>query len=127
MKVFRLEEAAALLPTIRPLVAGMLEARQELAIGLLEIEAARRMQTERQDGTRAATLVEHARAVQLRIVELVEKIHGYGCIVKDVDLGLIDFPSLRGDQLVNLCWKMDEPNVSFWHGIDEGFAGRKPL
>jgi hypothetical protein len=50
-----------------------------------------------------------------------------GCLVKDLDTGLVDFPSLRDGQEVYLCWKMGEQRIGFYHGIDEGFAGRKPL
>jgi hypothetical protein len=127
MKVFRLEEATALLPLVRPLVAELVESRRDLAIGLLEVEAAVRMQSEPATSGRAATLSERIRKVQQRIIELLEKIQSNGCVVKDIDLGLIDFPAMRGDRLVNLCWKLDEPAISFWHGMDEGFAARKPL
>jgi hypothetical protein len=127
MKVFRLEEAAALLPTIRPLVDEMLQARRDLAIDLLEVDAAQRMPPEHPGRGRTGLIEERARDHQMRIVELVEKIHSYGCIVKDVDLGLVDFPALRGGQLVNLCWKKDEPSIAFWHGVEEGFSARRPL
>jgi hypothetical protein len=127
MKVFRLEEAAALLPTIRPLVDEMLQARRDLAIDLLEADAAQRMPAEQPTAGRTRLIEERARDHQMRIVELVEKIHSYGCIVKDVDLGLVDFPALRGGQLVNLCWKKDEPSIAFWHGVEEGFSARRPL
>jgi hypothetical protein len=126
MKVFRLDEAAALLPTIRPLVDEMLQARRDLAIDLLEADAAGRMPAEH-SGKRTGLIEERARDHQMRIVELVEKIHSYGCIVKDVDLGLVDFPAMRGGQLVNLCWKKDEPSIAYWHGMEEGFSARRPL
>jgi hypothetical protein len=127
MKVFRLEEATALLPVVRPLAAELVESRRDLAIGLLEVEAAVRMQSEPATSGRAATLSERIRKIQLRIVELLEKIQSTGCVVKDIDLGLVDFPAMRGDRLINLCWKLDEPAISFWHGMDEGFAARKPI
>jgi len=50
-----------------------------------------------------------------------------GCLIKDIDVGLVDFPtSLRGVE-VYLCWKLGESGISFWHGVDEGFRGRKPI
>jgi hypothetical protein len=127
MKVFGLDEAAALLPTIRPLVDEMLQARRDLAIDLLEADAAQRMPAEHSGSTRTSLIEERARDHQMQIVELVEKIHSYGCIVKDVDLGLVDFPALRGGQLINLCWKKDEPSIAYWHGVEEGFSARRPL
>jgi len=57
----------------------------------------------------------------------VEEIQQTGCVVKDVETGLVDFPSLREGEKVYLCWKLGEARIGYWHGIEEGFAGRKPL
>ena len=57
----------------------------------------------------------------------VDEIQQTGCLVKDLDTGLVDFPSLRGGEKVYLCWKLGEEHIGYWHGIEEGFAGRKPL
>ena len=57
----------------------------------------------------------------------VTQIQEMGCVVKDLDMGLVDFPSLRDGEEVYLCWKFGEKSIRFYHGIDEGFAGRKPL
>jgi hypothetical protein len=60
----------------------------------------------------------------------MERIHGLGGTIKDLELGLVDFPgrvAARGDEPVNLCWKHGETAVRFWHGFDEGYANRKPL
>ena len=57
----------------------------------------------------------------------IEQIHEFGCVVKDLDAGLIDFPALRQGQEVFLCWRLGESNIAFWHTIQEGFGGRKPL
>jgi hypothetical protein len=62
-----------------------------------------------------------------RIKEALEKIHEYGCLVKDLDTGLIDFPTLLRGEEVYLCWKLGEPAIQFWHGVQEGFRGRKPI
>jgi hypothetical protein len=57
----------------------------------------------------------------------IEEVESMGIIIKSLDQGLLDFPSKRFDEEVWLCWKFDEAEVKFWHGKDEGFAGRKPL
>ena len=62
-----------------------------------------------------------------RLEESVNKIQQMGCLVKDLDEGLVDFLCLLGGEEVYLCWKLGEERIGFWHGIDEGFAGRKPL
>ena len=127
MRIFRLEEATALLPTLRPLLEQLVHARRDFAIRLLEVDATQRMQAESAAAGRASTLAKHARDLQARVLALVDEIQEHGCVVKDLDLGLVDFPALRGGQVVNLCWKMDEPAISFWHRMDEGFAARKSI
>ena len=57
----------------------------------------------------------------------IEKIQESGCIIKDLDIGLVDFTTLFRGEEVYLCWKLGEPGIRFWHGIHEGFAGRKPI
>lgn len=69
---------------------------------------------------------EHAQATA-RLEAAVEKIQDTGCLVKDLDVGLVDFPSMRGGEEVLLCWKLGEERISFWHSTEEGFAGRKAL
>jgi hypothetical protein len=64
-------------------------------------------------------------AEQLRTA--LEKIHATGCLVKDLDMGLLDFPAILDNQEVYLCWRLGEERIRFWHKQDEGFAGRKPL
>ena len=57
----------------------------------------------------------------------VHNIQELGCIIKDLDIGLVDFPTrFRGEE-VYLCWKLGEQGIEFWHGTHEGFAGRKPI
>jgi hypothetical protein len=62
-----------------------------------------------------------------QLTQGIEKIQETGCVVKDVDEGLVDFPSLRDGREVYLCWKLGEERIAYWHGMEEGFAGRKPL
>ena len=65
--------------------------------------------------------------VARKLLETVQKIQETGCVVKDLDLGLVDFPSLLKGEEVYLCWKLGEERIGYWHGIEEGFSGRKPL
>jgi hypothetical protein len=55
------------------------------------------------------------------------EVQALGGVPKDLGLGLVDFPGLRAGQTVNLCWKYGEREIRFWHGLDEGYAARKPL
>jgi hypothetical protein len=57
----------------------------------------------------------------------LEKIEQMGVLVKDLDVGLVDFPTLYLGEEVYLCWRMDEDDIEHWHGVHEGFAGRKEI
>jgi hypothetical protein len=62
-----------------------------------------------------------------RLRAIVEEVQEIGCLIKDLDIGLIDFPTLFRGTEVYLCWKLGEPAIHFWHGVEEGFRGRKPI
>lgn len=59
--------------------------------------------------------------------QALEKIEEIGVVVKDLDVGLVDFPTLYRGEEVYLCWRMDEADIEHWHGVHEGFAGRKDI
>jgi hypothetical protein len=61
------------------------------------------------------------------VARCVAELERLGVLVKDLDRGLVDFPAVREDEEVLLCWQVGEDEVAFWHGLEEGFAGRKPL
>ena len=126
-RLFTINEANALLPTVRPLVEQILESIRRLKHASetvirreqLDPEAPDLMERLREDG-------EVARLVG-QVTEGVEAINGHGCVCKGVEQGLIDFPCMFGNEIVFLCWQLGEPSVSHWHRIEDGFAGRKPL
>ncbi len=62
-----------------------------------------------------------------KIVEAITKIQETGCLVKDIEEGLVDFPSLIEGEEAFLCWKLGEKRIEYWHGLNDGFAGRKRL
>ena len=72
---------------------------------------------------RSRRVEEHTREIQ----EGVGAIRALGGVPKDLAIGLVDFLHLIDGQEVNLCWRFGETRIGFWHGLDEGFAGRKPL
>ena len=130
MKFFSVERANALISRIAPLVEELFEKRRDLAIHLLESSAVPRdlpRTAPRLAGVRSPFPTPHMGERKSEIVRLIHRIEAFGCIVKDLDLGLLDFPSLRDGTPVYLCWKGGEPSIQHWHGIDEGFRFRKPL
>ena len=77
-----------------------------------------------------ADLVEAQEEVEREAADVaicIERINRAGAIVKDVDSGLVDFPSLRDDEEVLLCWRVGEDEIGWWHRPEDGFAGRRPL
>ena len=61
------------------------------------------------------------------LARCVERIQAAGVLVKDLERGLLDFPSLRDGEEILLCWHAGEDEIAYYHGVDEGYAGRKPL
>jgi hypothetical protein len=62
-----------------------------------------------------------------RLQAAMEELEGVGCLIKDLHIGLIDFPTLYRGEEVYLCWQLGEEDIRFWHGVQEGFAGRKAI
>jgi hypothetical protein len=130
MKLFSPERANALIPKLEPLIEELLQRRRELAIKLLESDPAlHRPEPRRPRIASARSALPAPRFGELKheIGRLIYRIESLGCVVKDIDLGLVDFPAMLDDEPIYLCWKLGEPNVAYYHGIEEGFSARKPL
>jgi len=130
MKLFSPERANALIPELAPLIEELWGKRRDLAIRLLENDPA--LRAGRSSGTSATNLERRGEArrcteLKAEIVGIVNRIEAYGCVVKDVDLGLLDFPAERDGRPVFLCWKAGETAIAHWHGTEESFAARKAL
>jgi hypothetical protein len=63
----------------------------------------------------------------VKVHDALEQIHAIGCVVKDLESGLVDFPALLKDEEVYLCWRLGEDRIRYYHRQDEGFSGRKPI
>jgi hypothetical protein len=82
------------------------------------------------EGSKLGTFIAKKQELNREVSRLYKEIEGLekqGIMINSVDDGLLDFPSLRFDEEVWLCWKYGESEIKFWHGRDEGFMGRKPL
>ncbi|GAC1442691.1 MAG: DUF2203 domain-containing protein [Vulcanimicrobiaceae bacterium] len=129
MSFFSPEKANALIPVLSPLIDELWIKRRELAIKLLEQDPALRKAGGRAGASTAERRGESRRCTELKadVVRIINRIEAFGCVVKDIDLGLLDFPALRAGRPVFLCWKSGEPSVGHWHGTDESFVDRKSL
>jgi len=124
-RLFTLDEANALLPQLRALLTELRQAVEELTA--LEARAEPSGQVRRNGHHTGGDDVERQRRLQGTVTRLVGEVQALEVELKDPRTGLIDFSSRRAGQVVHLCWKLDEPEVAFWHPLDTGFAGRQPI
>ncbi len=132
MRFFTEEEANVALEVVRPLVERLVEARKRLvhvAGHLEEVEGRVSGNGGGLDPERVRELQDRAAEAANDIAGLVSELEDAGVQVKDLDQGLIDFPAVHPErgETVLLCWHLGEDAVAYWHGVEEGFAGRKPL
>jgi hypothetical protein len=127
---FTPEEANELLAEVRPLAEELVQRRRAFAV----TTARRARLVSRIAGNGGDFDPQEPRALEEQlereaeaIVRCVQRLERLGVLVKDLDRGLVDFPALRGGEEVLLCWQVGEDEVAHWHGLEEGFAGRKPL
>jgi hypothetical protein len=127
---FTPEEANAALPQVRPLVEQLVAGREEHARAVErqeELERKIRGNGGAIPPAELASATAEVDALARRLSRLVDEIAGHGAQVKDLDSGLIDFPALRRGETVLLCWQLGEDEIAWWHHVDDGFAGRRPL
>ena len=128
---FDLRQAEELLPEIAGLLQAAIDCKQLLDEAGREqaklIERIVRMGGVRVDLPEALAIKKREENALERLREHIEVVQEYGVLIKDLDIGLIDFPTLIGGRDAYLCWKMGEHGIRHWHYTDEGFASRKPL
>ncbi len=128
---FNLAEAQGLIGEVEPLLKEAIRLKSEYD----EVERAAQSFTERVmvmggvtvDRTQALEARNRRQEATARLRSAIEQVQEIGCVVKDLDIGLVDFPTLYRGQEVYLCWKLGELRIEFWHGVDEGFRGRKSI
>ena len=130
-RLFTLEEANELVPTLEVEFGRVARLRAELAPLVELLGGADAVVDILQRGARPRPgwegEAEQVRRLASEISSTVERVAALGCLVKDLDQGLVDFFSMQEDEPVFLCWQFGEPGVVHWHPIDEGFAGRRPI
>ena len=129
-RLFTPEEANDALSELRPLVEGMVAAKRALDEAQESAEEVSARISGNGGGMPPAQLAEVHDLVSRRATELarlLEQVQSLGVIVKDLDTGLVDFPSVREGESVLLCWQLGEDEVGFWHSYEDGFPGRRPI
>lgn len=125
MKLFTIDEANSLLPSVRPIVKSIQQSHRRL--GSFQNPAKQAAEGAEQGGGGMLDGPRYARLL-VEMSARAEQLEALGIQLKDYRQGLIDFPSMRDGRVVLLCWKADEGDrVEWWHDVEAGFAGRQPL
>ena len=129
LKLFTIEEANKMIPRLTELIQKLQHERDKI-LGLeVEIDALELI-TPKDDSGAAPSLnvkVEEYTKTVHEFYQWVDEIHSCGCFLKDIDLGLIDFYTLYKGRVVYLCWRLEDPQVAYWHEIGRGYMSRQPV
>jgi hypothetical protein len=129
-RYFTTSEANELLAEVRPLAEALVQHHPRMR---LAAERRARLTTRIAgnggdlDPQEPGELEEQFERESQAVARAADSLQRLGVQVKDLDRGLVDFPALHHGEEVLLCWQVGEPEIAHWHGVDEGFAGRKPL
>lgn len=129
LKFFTIEEANRMIPFLRRILEEIRSKRREAYEKQLMLEESLKM-VWKGEGPAIKGFFQLKEELEFILDEIQEKLNTidkYGCIIKDAEKGLVDFPALIKGQEVYLCWRIDEERISYWHGLNEDFSGRKPL
>jgi hypothetical protein len=130
-RTFTLDEAQSLLPVLESLLRTAIAGKK--LIEEVEAEQQELMQRIFLNGGTHVNVIPLARRkaervkAEQRTKDALAEIDSIGVQVKDLDIGLLDFPCEVEGQIILLCWKLGEKSITHWHGSQEGFAGRKPV
>jgi len=130
-KTFTYEQATTLLPVLRTLLKRAMDGKQLIESVEKELEDLRHRILLSGGLSVDVPAVAHRRAegdkALQEIKDALAEIEAIGVQVKDLDIGLLDFPCVVEEEIILLCWKYGEEKIGFWHGVEEGFRGRKPV
>jgi hypothetical protein len=124
-------QAEGLLPEVERLLRGLIQLKNDY-----EQNDAELTQISQRITLTGGMVAPRERIAQLRtrkdaaargLKSALEKIQEIGCQLKDIEMGLIDFPTLYRDREVYLCWKLGESGIGYWHHVEDGFRGRRPI
>jgi hypothetical protein len=130
-RTFTLDEAQSLLPVLESLLRTAIQAKKVVDEAETEQQALEHRIF--LSGGMFLNIVPLARRkaertkAEQRVKDALAEIGSTGVQVKDLDIGLLDFPCEVDGQTILLCWKLGEKAITHWHGVEEGFAGRKPI
>jgi hypothetical protein len=123
LKYFTVKEAEALIPTIQGVMDAALETKFQIEKKVDDWRKVHKSINEVED----AVFRGQVDFLAAHLEKQLEQITELGCLPKDLDQGLVDFPARIDSKEAYLCWRMGEKKITHWHGLTEGFGGRKPI
>lgn len=127
MRHFTVEQANRTLPLVRKIVDDIVASYERWQDAVRGFELASAGVRADLPDHRAESLQRETQRLAAEITGFVRELNELGVQFKGYDLGLVDFPSLLNERTIYLCWQRGEPDVRFWHEVDGGFAGRRPI
>jgi hypothetical protein len=131
MRTFTLREAQSMLPILESLLRKSIESKtliEEIDQEFTDLGERIFLNGGTLVDVRACTARRNQREKAIQSAkDTLSEINAIGVQVKDLDIGLLDFPCLVDGEIILLCWKMGEPTITHWHGTEEGYAGRRPI
>ncbi|NUO62653.1 MAG: DUF2203 domain-containing protein [Gemmatimonadaceae bacterium] len=127
MQLFTVEQANRTLPLVRRIVADIVETYERWQGAVRAFELASLEASGGEQSADAAARQRDAERLAEEIAGFVRELEAIGVEFKGYDVGLVDFPARLGDRTVYLCWRLGEPEVRYWHELNDGFAGRQPI
>jgi hypothetical protein len=123
---YTVDEARALLPVVRAALLQLAVQRRRADAAHDELHRALR-NGRRLDPAEQARLEAATEELNAGVRDLLDHLESLGVVVRDLDAGLVDIPTLRDGERAWLCWRLADPELGFWHSTREGFSTRRPL
>ena len=122
---FTLEEANEILPTVKPRMERLIKLNEDInAIRQMNLEP---LEESVENELLMISANKEFHTLSIEFFSLMEELVKLGCIVKDLDTGLVDFYSKRDEEDIYLCWKLGEKEIAYWHNLDTGYEKRRPV
>jgi hypothetical protein len=125
--LFSLDDANRALPLVRAIATDLVNEFRALRTAGRERRALEAEGAGAGGERRAASLAETVNAASTRVEGYLRELAALGLEIRDLELGMVDFPTLMGPEPAFLCWRLGEPAVAFWHSADKGHAERQPI
>jgi hypothetical protein len=127
MRYYDLDAANARIEELRPVLEALRDDRDDVAESQRQLSRFRATNGSSDHAAELERREEHVREVVQRMTQSVAQIEAWGVTLRDISSGLIDFPALANGRPIWLCWRLGEGDIDWWHELESGIAGRRPL